>query len=273
MPLARVPGQPFDALVGRLDRREQSCVRAAPRFGPPAGAPTRLARFAVGLLTIGLLGGGCVSAQVSELREHAREIDPGEAVTILLHYHSRQPSAEAREGEARQVEEEIVGCVSTIVRRAHPTLRIVPPDEFRRVAFPDLPAAAAPRSPEYISLLLDHPVFRERIARLNLRYVIAIGGATTMADAGGVVAPVPSPRGVLIFKAWDRSSRLAAAVLDLKEARSARIAEVEAAGRGWFVGFLLPIGVFPTFTETQVCEDLGQRIAQFLSGAEPMNQP
>lgn len=179
------------------------------------------------------------------------------------------------------MEEEIVGCVSTIVRRAHPTLRIVPSDEFRRVAFPDLPAAAAPRSPEYLSLLLNHPVFRERTARLNLRYVIAIGGATTVADtrAGALMLPapapggVPTPAGAVIFGAWDRRSRLAAAVLDLKEARSARIAEAEAAGSGWFVAFLLPISGVPTFTETQVCEDLGQRIVQFLSGAEPVNQP
>lgn len=237
------------------------------RFGNYSESGTILVqlRFATGLLTMGLLVGGCLSAQVSELREHADKIGPGEGVTILLHYHSRSPSAEARESEARDVEQEIVGCVTNAVRRAHPRLRIVPPDEFRRVAFPDLPHAAAPRSVEYLSVLADHPIFRQRIAPLNLRYVIAVGGATAHSDAIGVI-------GVAAIWVWSRHSRLAAAVLDLKQGGSATIAEATAEGVGTAVWFILPIGV-PTRTETHACDDLGRRIAEFLSAAEPPKRP
>src|SRR5215468_4103277 len=93
----------------------------------------------------------------------------GEAVTVFLNYFGL---------EGRAVEGELVGCIRDGIRRAHPELRVVPPDDFRRLAFPDLPPDAAPRSPHYLGMLLDNAAFRERIAPLNLHYLIAIGGET-----------------------------------------------------------------------------------------------
>ena len=220
-------------------------------------------RFAVGLLTMVLLAIGCVSVQVREFTQAGWRIDPGEGITVLLHYHSRQPSAVAREAEAREVEDEIVGCVAGVIRTAHPTVRIVSPEEFRRAAFPDLSPQAAPRSPEYLSLLLNHPVFRERIAPLNIRYLIAVGGETVQT---GDVAAAGGPGAAVIIGVWARGSRLAAAVLDLKEARSEKVAEAMAGGVGMFM-FPLPI-VIPTPTEGRACQDLGERVAQFLSGVD-----
>lgn len=53
---------------------------------------------------------------------------------------------------------------------------------------------AAPRHPQYLGLLLTNPVCQSRLAPLNLRYLVAIGGATDIDTKGGAGWPFASLR-------------------------------------------------------------------------------
>ncbi len=181
-----------------------------------------------------------------------------ESVTALLNYFGL---------EGRAIEGELVGCIRDGIRRARPELRVVLPDEFRRLAFPDLAPEAAPRSAQYLGMLLDNASFRERIAPLNLHYLIAIGGETRVKQWGGAIAgSAPAPAGAFLFGAWvwDRDTRLVASILDLKQSGSAVEISATAQGRAWLVLVEgLPLGA-PAFTEANACARLGDKLSQFL---------
>jgi len=134
-------------------------------------------------------------------------------------------------------------------------------------SFPDLPPEAAPRSPQFLGMLLDNPVFRDRIAPLNLRYLIAIGGETRVKQSGGAIAgAAPAPAGAFLFGAWvwNRDTQLVASILDVKQTGAAAEINAKASGTAWLVLVEgLPIGA-PAFTETNACARLGDKLSQFL---------
>ncbi len=181
-----------------------------------------------------------------------------ESVTVFLNYFGL---------EGRAIEGELVGCIRQGIRRIHPELRVVPPDEFRRLAFPDLPPDAAPRSPQYLGMLLDNAAFRKRIAPLNLRYLIAIGGETQVKQTGGLIAgTAPAPGGAVLLGGWvwRRDTRLVASILDLKQPGSAAEMDATAKGTAWLVLIEgLPLGA-PAFTEANACAALGDKVARYL---------
>ena len=139
----------------------------------------------------------------------------------------------------------IVDCLTAAIRRERPSQQIVSFEDFRRVAFPQLSSASAPRSPEYLGLLLKDPIFRKRIAPLEIRYIVFIGGVTELRTvfSGGGCAVGPGAGVCAYYGEWDKNTRLAASVLDISGARPTREAEASAAGTDWFLFLIaLPIG-------------------------------
>ena len=207
---------------------------------------------------------GCTTASVRENREAPTGIGASDALTFVL---SPRFSIYARPVE----EGAIVGCISNVVHKANPLLRIIPPDEFRRAVFPDLAPEAAPNNPEYLRLLLDQPTFKERVTSLGVRYLISIVGGTEQSGHTGVggIGGGPGPGILIIGGGWDRKSSLIASVLDLQQERIAGQVEASASGHPWFL-IMVPgpiIGV-PAFTESKVCEDLGEAVAKFIAGED-----
>jgi hypothetical protein len=72
--------------------------------------------------------------------------------------------------------EEVLECIEEILEEHHPTVRIIPPDKFLEVAFPNL----TPEDSPPVILSWEHmardPGFQARIAPLGLRYLITVFG-------------------------------------------------------------------------------------------------
>ena len=165
---------------------------------------------------------------------------------------------------ARDLERDAVRCIGEAVAKAYPSVRIVSPDEFRRAAFPDLPAETAPYSSEYLLLILNDARFLQRIAPLRLRYLISVSAATEQSVVG---AGAGGAAGLIV---WDRRTHFTAAVLDIKQAQPTGELRGSASGSPWvFIIGGVPLGV-PSMTESQACEELGKSVTRFLgSGEEP----
>jgi len=218
------------------------------------------------LLSLSTLLAACTTGVVTQSRDAATGLGTGEAVAFIF---SQQFSLEAK----RLEEIEIIGCIGDAVRKAHPTLRIVPPDEFRRIAFPGIAPEAAPNKPEYLELLLDHPTFKERVAALGVRYLISVSGVTE--QTGGPEAGALGGQGaavLVIAGSWDRKTSLTASVLDLQQKRIAGKLEAAASGHPWLlIVFPSPLMIgAPAFTESKACGDLGDAIAKFIAGGEAL---
>jgi hypothetical protein len=96
------------------------------------------------------------------------EIDSHDLVTAVLDESSGRFSLP--EGE------KVVGCITGGIHEKHPRVRVVPPDEFRRTAFPDLTPEEVSSELLDIALLVEQPEFQERIAPLGIRYLILAWG-------------------------------------------------------------------------------------------------
>jgi hypothetical protein len=219
------------------------------------------------LLFLSTLLSACTTGAVTQSREAPTGLGTGEAIAFLF---ERQFSLDAKRVE----ESEIIGCITEGVRKFHPTLRIVLPDEFRRTAFPDLAPEAAPNTPEYFALLLDHPTFKERVATLGIRYLISVVGVTTQTGGVGVTGIGGYGGGFLVVGGgWDRKSSLTASVLDLQKGRTAGKVEASASGHPWFlIVFPSPLIMgAPAFTESKACGDLGNAVVKFIAGGDTLD--
>ena len=180
---------------------------------------------------------------------------------VLLRQFSFKPRVDDIKDEAR-----IIQCVGKDIRRHRPGQRIISFDEFRRTAFPRLTASTAPRRPEFLELMFRDAAFRQRIEPLNLKYVAFIGGVTeTSAPRGGGVCVIGPISGCVIVRHWDKHSRIAAKILDVERVETVGETKTGSKGTSWFalVG-VLPMGE-KADTELKACQDLGARIAGFLS--------
>ena len=206
------------------------------------------------------------SVELSAIKPHNGEsvAHLGEAVTILF---TADFSLAALPTDAGAVE----SCITGAIEKQQPGLRIVPSREFIRVAFPDLPAGAAPTDMKYLGVVLPHPLFKERIAPLNLRYLIAVSGGTESDRSGGTISgAAPRAFAVIGGYVWDRKSTFHAIIIDLRSAQPAVQAHSVSEGRAWLF-FIMPSPIVvgaPAFTETRACAELGAAIGSFLAGAE-----
>lgn len=174
---------------------------------------------------------------------------------------SRYTVAIAMAYAAREVEGAAFQCVDTALREELPYIRIIPPEDFRSAAFPDLPPEAAIHDTEYLALALRHPKFRARVDSLGIRYLIALRGVTEQklvgVGAGGIA-------GLIV---WDRNTRLAASILDVVKSLEPQELEATASGNP----SLLLLGgvplVIPAPTESTACQALGNAVVKFLREA------
>jgi hypothetical protein len=214
----------------------------------------------VGLLSAALFSVGCATARVAG----TEGVDAGLAVAILSWQHS-------------DMERRAATCIAEAVQAAHPTLRIVSTDEFRRTVFaygsPEDPAGRA----KYFETLVSEPVVRERMASLGIRHLVYLAEARTeQGPGGGFGGCGGGPGGAGCFGAiwWERSSRLVASVVDIQAARAMGDVSASATGTPVLLGLLVPIPIpIPAFTETRACGELGEAVTRFLQGDAARPEP
>ena len=210
--------------------------------------------LSVTMLATALLTTACVTAtkKVQTQAEVAAEdrfvVEPGDAIAIIS--------------------EEGFECLSKSLQQVQPDLRIVPPDEFRRVAFPDERGDRIPFTspiPEAQRQLLSAPDFRDRVAPLNLRYLVSIGKTERFRSDSGR----SSSEGPLLAGAGEvKYLTLRASVLDLQGREVGRIVADAEGIRAFGVILFFPLFLIET-TDAPACNALGQTLADFLSGRFP----
>lgn len=203
---------------------------------------------------VGLLVWACAS-QARQSGELTVPAPPDAAVAVVSCNVASTASLEA-------MGRDLVACLTDAVREAMPGLRVVPGEDFARVALPEAPLESAPLGPESLAALLRDPVFLARVDETGVRFLIVVGGRTTQSVAemqgGG-----PGPPGVFIL--WDRQTDVSATIYDLRARAAAGRIEVEVSGRPWFALVGLPLGA-PSFTEFWACRKLGSGVVEFLRG-------
>lgn len=211
----------------------------------------------VGLLTVAVLGVGCTKALMYDYRFNPTDLAPEDALTVTQVHSGEQEYSD-------KLEKKVVGCIKDTVEDTHPTVRVVSPEEFRRVAFPDLTRADILAGDWWEQLTKD-PAFATRIAPLDLRYLIIVSGETTTDSKLRVEIVCGYGCGPAWEATFDKQSNLRAMIIDLKQGHKAGTVQAFASGETAWLFPPSPL-VFPTFPESRACGDLGEGVAKFLAG-------
>jgi hypothetical protein len=151
------------------------------------------------------------------------------------------------------------------VQRKRPELRYLPRDQFCRAVFPNLPAEAAPLELKSLRSLLEKPEFRERLDRLNLRYIVYLGGQTEIDENHYWIGIYLIIGGV---STWEKKSELNAVIFDLRRPNGTRSLSGTAAGTAWVAGVLPIVVGAPAHTEDRACEQISSALLQALATME-----
>lgn len=224
------------------------------------------------LLLVGLAGAGCTTAWVQEQRVAPTGLASQDVVGVML-------AAPVKDDYLTELEDQVTGCVQSYLKGTHPDLRIIPPSEFRKLAFPDLTADQLPSGYFAWQRLLRDPAFYVKIAPLGLRYVLAVGTEQghrlTEVEWSAATSMLGGP-GPSLSASWDNEVLLEAIVVDARHRRVAGAVQAYAKGKSGAgvslvtlpVPLLLPHGI-TSFPFGVACRGLGEGLAKFLVEGGP----
>lgn len=227
--------------------------------------PARRLLFALLIIS---LGGGCTTAWVQERRLAPTGLAPQDAIAIIL-------TAPVKDEHLSELESPVTGCVQSALAQVQADIRIVPGQEFRKLAFPDLTANQIPSGYFAWQRLLREPAFHTKIAPLNLRYVLAVdteeGRRLTEVEWNAATSMLGGS-GPSLSASWDNEVFLETIVVDAKHRRVAGAVHAYAKGNSgagvslvtFPMPFLLPHGM-PSFPFGVACSGLGEKLATFLA--------
>jgi hypothetical protein len=207
------------------------------------------------LITAALLLAGCSTGSVYR-KSFLGGLAPDEAIAIIA------------DGDARAEERKLAACAGRELKGNRWASRIVAPHEFRRLALTN--PSQQPRSPDDWAELARDPLFRERIASLNLRYLIVLDERHSKSSSQWDYVISAKCCGALIFAHWDVISEMSAAIVDLRKAEHLGAIEANSRGKssvGALVFFVIPLPFGkPSFPEGVACRKLGEGVAEALLG-------
>lgn len=229
-------------------------------------AVSRAACFA--FLIISFAGAGCTTSWVQERRLAPTGLAPKDAIAIIL-------TAPVKEEHLSELESPVVGCVQSALADVQADIRIIPSHEFRKLAFPDLTVDQIPSGYFAWQRLLREPAFLQKIAPLDLRYVLAVdteqGRRLTEVEWSAATSMLGGP-GPSLSASWDNEVLLETIVVDARHRRVAGTVHAYAKGNSgagvslvtFPTPFLLPHGM-PSFPFGAACRGLGEGVAKFLT--------
>ena len=233
----------------------------APQMPPelPEMQPSRLRLPLV--VTLALLGGGCMTSRVEESKNAATGIGAGESVVILAtSYH-----------KGKAVEEDFVACVNDQVQKGRGNITVFPEQQFTDALFPWFEPRTAPQTVAALPELLARPGVSQRIEEHGIRYVVWINGNTERTNGGGSMGCAIGPGGGGCFGLtwWEDDAAYEAAVWDLKQKSDAGSVKAEVHGTSMIPALLIPVPLVAR-TQSAVCKDLARELRQFISSAGPV---
>ncbi len=211
------------------------------------------------LLLIVLAVSGCSTVPLEAT--YSAGLVPGEyqdAASIILFY--------SHHGDSR--DEDIVSCLENRIKKHNPDQAFISYNQFVNTMFPDLFEHEVPREPESFSTFLADVAdkkFHKDVLSWGVRYLIFVSGSTREIKGFDNFRCGGFPPICLGVDSWHNKTRLTASILDLHQKEIA-VDNIENTfeDSSWFaVALWLPMG-FPSSTESDSCEDVGDRISKIL---------
>jgi hypothetical protein len=217
------------------------------------------------VFAVAIVIGGCGSTvTASNVRSAPSDFVVGDAFTVLLQRGVSQVSLGTDEFD--RLERDIGQCIDRGLQTKGVNLSFMPPQQFRRLVFPDIPTGSIQGVPW--REMTDDLSSPSQLAASGVRYVIAVTVAyvrmwrTDSFRESGLAA------GGGVYKS--RHARMQAEVFDVRHGRSVGVVTATAdglSGAGVMFISMLPVPIFDlSFPESSACQRLAAETAVLLIG-------
>lgn len=229
------------------------------RCGAPGtlieGARKKRLRDLSAVFALGVLGCGCVTSQVEQVRQGVTGIADGEAVVILARRHH----------SGHEAESSFTDCISAALENGDRPLDVRAEQDFVDSLFPWFEPRTAPLSADTLPRLLSEPVVAEKLAETGVRYMVWVDGATEISEGAGSMTCAVSPGGggCFGFTWWDKDSSYEASVWDLETYEDVGKISAAAQGTSYMPAVIVPIPLIAR-TQATACKGLADQLKEFL---------
>lgn len=214
-----------------------------------------------GVMLAGTVLAGCNSAtQVHDIGQtQLASYVEGEAVVFLS-----KPQLATSETDAG-----FIACVGNALAKQDAGIPVIPQQQFIDGMYPFFEARTAPTSVQGLARLMGEPAVRDRLAEMNIRYLVWLDGNTETVDKSGPFscAVGPGGGGCIGWTQWKDQGSYEATIWDLKEQGETGSFNIESSGTSHLVGLIVPVPLLAR-VESDACMATAQRIALAMKNTE-----
>lgn len=200
----------------------------------------------------------CTTTVVDELRTSGSQLDLSgpEAVVVLGRRHSG----------GYETEPGFINCIGNRLGRTD-GMRVINELEFINALYPWFEPRTAPMTTRRLERLWEQPLVQERLAELNLRYIIWIDGSTGTDNRKGSLscAVMPGAAGCFGFATWEKTSTYEAVIWDVATFSERGRVNVDAQGTSYLLAVGAPIP-FIARVQGEACDSIGAQLRGFFGG-------
>jgi hypothetical protein len=214
-------------------------------------------------LWLALIAGSCAvptQTHVSDQTEAVHSIAAGEAVVLFPA--QREPGATRGNPFFQCLDAEFARQISA-------SLRVMDAGYFQDAMFPWFEAEQLPATARELDALITRPHVKDRIAALNVRYLVTIASVTDSDGFPGILCG-GGPHGAGCFGVMteERSTQMSAVIWDIVEGERAGEVSATSSGDSFGLAFVLPL-LFLAYTEHDACKALATELSATLTGHRP----
>ena len=201
---------------------------------------------------------GCTKGRLRHQGRETESIEQNDTITIVLDY------AGGSLDEAKKLETRLSESVQEALHDSDTVLRLIPPDEFRRLVFPGLDITSTPRSTASLALLMKAPKIRQKIDSLRLRYLVSVKEETFTRRGSGFTGYAPAPGGVSFLATYKKRTNLKASIIDMKNASEKDVVDIDEKSTGIYGLVVIPFFI-PAATELEAIQRFGREVVKCIS--------
>lgn len=207
-------------------------------------------------LAVGALLTGCVTARVEEFMSERPVLAGSDAIVIMTN----------RQDAVVEAEKSFSDCIYNSLSRGGRPVNVISETQFKDELFPWFEPRLAPTRPEAMAPLLDNPRVADRIAQLNVRYLVWIHGESETVNKQGMMTCSVSPAGggCIGVLSWDNNSDYEASIWDVARRESLGVISSEANGTSVIPAFGIPVPLIAR-TKSATCRGLADQLEQVLT--------
>ncbi|HEY6132236.1 MAG TPA: hypothetical protein VIV27_09460 [Halioglobus sp.] len=205
------------------------------------------------LCTASALLCGCVTAKVDEMVYNEPTAGIGDHSVVILG---------RRHASDYETEPDFVKCVGDHISSRDKSVTIIGELEFLNALYPWFEPRTAPMHPADIERLLMQKPVAEKMAALNVEYMIWLDGSTVRSDGSGSMAC--SLGGCFGFGTWSHAANYEATIWDFTDRAEVGHVNTSATGQSYMPAVIVPIPIIAPVQGT-ACDGIGNQLLHFLS--------